>query len=52
MTTWQFAIYGKPAGKGSKRIVRTKRGQTLILDDNPNTKTWQQQVTAAMEWNG
>ena len=43
----EFTVYGKAAGKGSKRIGRARGGRPIILDDNARTKPWQQAVQAA-----
>lgn len=47
MSSYEFTVIGKPAGKGSKRIGRTRAGRPIVLDDNARTKPWQSQVQAA-----
>ena len=54
----EFIVYGEPKPQGSKRAfsVRTKSGKsvTRVVDDNPHTKDWRQQVAsvACEEWHG
>jgi crossover junction endodeoxyribonuclease RusA len=40
----QFHIPGIPRPQGSKRIVRSKRGKTLLLEDNTKTAPWRDSV--------
>ena len=41
-----FFVPGVPAPQGSKRLVRTKAGQTIMLDANSaNLKEWRRAVT-------
>jgi crossover junction endodeoxyribonuclease RusA len=40
----QFHIPGIPRPQGSKRIVRSKGGRTLMLEDNKNTAPWRDSV--------
>jgi crossover junction endodeoxyribonuclease RusA len=42
--TIQFYVPGIPRPQGSKRIVRSKRGKTLMLEDNTKTAPWRDSV--------
>jgi crossover junction endodeoxyribonuclease RusA len=42
--TIQFYVPGIPRPQGSKRIVRSKRGKTLLLEDNTKTAPWRDSV--------
>lgn len=47
MTAVTFHVRGQPAGQGSKRLGRTKRGRPIILEDSRRTKPWRAIVRAA-----
>lgn len=40
-------VRGTPAGQGSKRLVRSRRGKTIMLEDSHRTKPWRAVVRAA-----
>ena len=42
-----FHVRGQPAGQGSKRLVRSKKGRTIMLEDSARTKPWRALVRAA-----
>jgi Holliday junction resolvase RusA-like endonuclease len=42
-----FHVRGQPAGQGSKRLVRSKKGRTIMLEDSARTKPWRAVVRAA-----
>lgn len=45
--TYTFFIPGIPAPQGSKQLVRTAAGRTLMINANANTlKVWRNSVTA------
>ena len=45
-----FTVFGNPAGQGSKRIVRTKRGRSVMLESSIHLMPWRSTVSvAAME---
>lgn len=41
-------IYGPPETQGSKRIVRSKSGQTLLLDASTKTRDWRNRLSQEM----
>jgi len=40
-------VLGDPAAQGSKRIVRTKGGRTIMLEQSKKVKPWREAVAAA-----
>lgn len=46
MTT-TFLVYGDPAAQGSKRLVRTRLGRTIMLENSMKVKPWRGAVAAA-----
>lgn len=42
----EFFVAGNPATQGSKRMVRTRRGRTLMIDSCKRLKPWREQVAA------
>lgn len=41
-----FRVYGRAASQGSKRAVRTKSGKVVVIEDNPRTYEWRQEVAS------
>ena len=46
MTT-TFMVWGDPASQGSKRLVRTRLGRTIMLENSTKVKPWRAAVAAA-----
>ena len=44
---WRFFVSGKPTTQGSKRLVRTRRGRTLMLEASRYLKPWREAVAKA-----
>lgn len=40
-------VYGNPASQGSKRLVRTRLGRTIMLENSTKVKPWRNAVASA-----
>lgn len=47
-----FRVYGSPASQGSKRLVRTRGGRTLMLEQSRKVAPWRTAVAAAAREHG
>lgn len=42
-----FTVLGQAQTAGSKRAFKSKTGRVLVVDDNPRSQPWKQEVAAA-----
>jgi Holliday junction resolvase RusA-like endonuclease len=47
MTPFTLVVHGEPAAQGSKRLVRTRAGRTLMLENSAKVKPWRTAVAQA-----